>query len=75
MAAWRGGEWEVVSWLVPDLPLLEKSATNLRAQVGVGPWEYEVVGRAALRSEFCGGVSELIAHDACMTGCPPYLDC
>ena len=29
-----------------------KSATNLRAQVGVGPLEYEVVRRVALGSEF-----------------------
>ena len=40
-----------------------------RAQVGVGPWEHEVVGRAALSSELCGGVSKLVAHDACMAGC------
>ena len=70
-----GREWEVVSWFVPDLPLLEKSAANLTAQVGVGPWGHEVVGGAALSSEFCGGASELIAHDAYMTGSPPYLDC
>ena len=63
---------EVVSWFVPAL---EKSITNLRAQVGVGPWEHEAVGGAALGSEFCGGASELVAQNACMTGCPPYLDC
>ena len=60
----RGGEREVVSWFVPDMPPLEKTATDLRAQVGVGPWEHEVVGRVTIGSEFCGGVSELIAHDA-----------
>ena len=72
-----GGEREVVSWFVPDLPLLEKPATDLRAQVGVGPWEISAVGRVILRvdSEFYNGISEPIAHDACMTGCPPYLDC
>ena len=36
-------EGEVASWLVPDLPLPEKPATNLRAQVGVGPGEIEAV--------------------------------
>ena len=30
-----GGEREVISWFVPDLPLLEKSAANLGAQVRV----------------------------------------
>ena len=70
-----GGEREVVFWFVPNLPLLEKPATNLRAQVGVGPREYEVAGRVALGGELCGGVSELIAHDACLTGCPLCLDC
>ena len=69
-----GGEREVVSWFVSDLPLLEKPVATLRAHVEVGPWEYEVVGRVALGSEFCSGVSELVAHDACMTGRPPYLD-
>ena len=52
-----GGEWEYVSWLVPDLPLLEKSATDLRAQAGVGPREQEAVGGVALGSEFCSGIS------------------
>ena len=70
-----GGEREVISWFVPDLPLLEKSAVNLGAQVGVGPWESEVVGGVALGSEFCGNISQLIASDACVTGCLPYLDC
>ena len=42
-----GGGGEIVSWFVPDLPLLEKPVTNLRAQVRV-PWEHEVVGRVAL---------------------------
>ena len=70
-----GGEREVISWFVPDLPLLEKSAANLGAQVGIGPWESEVVGGVALGSEFCGSISQLIASNACVTGCPPYLDC
>ena len=60
---------------MPDLPLLEEPATNPRDHVEVGRWEHEVVGRVALGSEICGGVSEHVAHDACMTGCPPYLDC
>ena len=51
-----GGEWEVVSWFVPDLPLLEKSAANLGAQVGIGPWESGVVGGVAVGSEFCGSI-------------------
>ena len=54
---YRGGEWEVVSWLVSDLPLLEKSATDLRAQVGVGPREKEAIVGVALGSEFCSGIS------------------
>ena len=33
------GEREVISWLMPDLPFLEKSVTNLGTQVGVGPGE------------------------------------
>ena len=52
-----GGEWEVVSWFVPELPLLEKSAANLGAQVGIGLWGSEVVGGVALGSEFCGSIS------------------
>ena len=52
-----GGEREVISWFVPDLPLLEKSAANLGAQAEVGPWGSEVVGRVALGSEFCGSIS------------------
>ena len=52
-----GGEREVISWFVPDLPLLEKSAANLGVQVGVGPWESEVVGRVAFGSQFCGSIS------------------
>ena len=56
-----GPEREVVSWFVPDLPLLEKSAANLGAQVGIGPWESEVVGGVALGSEFCGSASSLPA--------------
>ena len=31
------GENGKSSWFVPDLPLLEKSVTDLRAPVGVGP--------------------------------------
>ena len=69
------GEREVISWFVPDLPLLEKSAADLGAQVGVGPRESEVVGRVAFGSEFCGSISWLVASDACVTGCPSYLDC
>ena len=37
------GEREVISWLMPDLPFLEKSVADLRAQVGVGPGEVEAV--------------------------------
>ena len=48
---------------------------NLGAQVGIGPWESEVAGGVAFGSEFCGSISQLIASDACVTGCPPYLDC
>ena len=50
-----GGDWEVVSWFVPDLPLLEKSAANLGAKVGVGPGEIEAIGRVAFGSKFRGG--------------------
>ena len=32
-----GGEREVVPWFVPDLPLPEELATDLRAEVRVGP--------------------------------------
>ena len=54
---------------------MEEPVTDLRAQVGVGPGEDEAVGRVALGSEFCGGISKLIATDARGAGCPPYLDC
>ena len=70
----EGEEWEVISGFVSDLSFLEKWATHLRAQVGVGPWECEVVRRVALGSKFCGSISELVAHDACIGECPPYLD-
>ena len=52
-----GGERKVVSWFVPDLPLLEKSAANLGAKVGVGPGEIEAIGRVAFGSQFCGSIS------------------
>ena len=54
---------------------MEKPVTDLGAQVGVGPGEDEAVGRVALSSEFCGSISKLIAADARVAGCPPYLDC
>ena len=60
---------------MPDLPLLEKSAANLGAKVGVGPGEIEAIGRVAFGSKFSSGISQLVASDACVTGCPPYLDC
>ena len=69
------GEREVISWLMPDLPFLEKSVSDLRVQVGVGPGEVEAVRGVALGSEFCGGIRKFIANDAYVTGCPPYLDC
>ena len=50
-----GGEREVVSWFVPDLPLLEKSAANLGAKVGVEPGEIEAIGRVVFGSKFRGG--------------------
>ena len=34
-----GGEREVIPWFVPDLPLLEELAADLRAEVRVGPGE------------------------------------
>ena len=34
MESFVEGEWEVSSSFVPDLPLLEKSTTDLRAQLG-----------------------------------------
>ena len=54
------GEREVISWLMPDLPFLEKSVSDLRAQVGVGPGEVEAVRGVALGSEFCGGIRKLV---------------
>ena len=32
-----GGEREVIPWFVPDLPFPEELATELRAEVRVGP--------------------------------------
>ena len=34
-----GGEGEVIPWSVPDLPLPEELATDLRVEVRVGPGE------------------------------------
>ena len=69
----RGGR-EVVSWLMPDLPFLEKPVADLRAQVGVGLGKVEAVRGVALGSEFCSGIRKLIAYDAYVTGCSLYLD-
>ena len=68
-------QWEVVSWFVPDLPLLEKPATNLGAQVEARPGEIEAIRRVVLGSEFCGGTSKLASKDTRTTGHPPYLGC
>ena len=32
-----GGERDVIAWFVPDLPLPEELATDLRTEVRVGP--------------------------------------
>ena len=52
-----GGEREVISRFVPDLPILEESAVNLGAQVEVGPWKSEVAGGVAFGSELCSSIS------------------
>ena len=57
------GEMEVVSWFTPDLPLLEKPATNLGAEAGVEPGKTEAVGKVALGSEFSGGTGKLVVND------------
>ena len=65
----------IILRLVPDLPFLEKLATDLGAQVEVGPGEDEAVRGVALGSKLCGGVCKFVANDACVIGHPPYLDC
>ena len=30
--------------------------------------------RGVPRQRACGGICKLTANDACVTGCPPYLD-
>ena len=64
-----------IFFTVADLSLLDNSATNLRAQLEVGPWEHDAVWSITLGCELCGSVSELVTNAACMTGFPLCLDC
>ena len=70
VAVWRGGV-RVLRWgregsclLVPDLPVPEGLAADLRVEVRVGLWEGGVGRGGALGGKLCGGTSQISAGDA-----------
>ena len=76
-----GGEREVLSRIVPDLPSPEEyesasqganrtMGTDMREKVGVGPREWDVGRGCALCGKLRGGIRRAIVGDTCVAGCP-----